>query len=165
MKNSACVWYLTRKPRVIFTSFLSLLLQAISPMNYKPVWCLLYFPVDSNFQVSWQKRTWWKENRVPLLCGGLTPMFPQSSLSIKSSTKEMSWSVRGWNRWAGEETWDAHKWSEITSWTHCPSIISKHIRNEMTKWLNWIEQFLRGQFSVKYVHTFVKPIFWTLSVM
>ena len=37
-------------------------------------WCLLHFPVDSNFQESGQQRTWWKENRAPLLLGRLTPV-------------------------------------------------------------------------------------------
>ena len=54
---------------------------------------------------------------------------PHSSL-FQSNPAPKGWPrVMGWDRLAGEGTWDVHRWSRITSWTHCMDIISKH-RNE-----------------------------------
>ena len=40
-----------------------------------------------------------------------------------------------------------------------------HKESDTTKWLTWIEQFLRGQFSVKCIHTFLQPISRIFPVM
>ena len=87
---------------------------------------------------------------------------------------------KDWRREEKETTADEmvrwHHWLDGREFEQAPGVGDEqgslvccspwgHKESDTTKWLTWIEQFLRGQLSVKCIHTFLQPISRIFPVM
>ena len=60
-----------------------------------------------------------EKEQIPTSAGRAHSHVPSSSLSQSNLTLKGWPEWWGWDRWAGEGTWDVHRWSAMVSWTHC----------------------------------------------
>ena len=119
VRNAAHVQNLPRKSRVIFTSFGGFIFT-----------CYFFHELETSIVPS--TLSYWlyrpgirtagetiEKEQIPTSAGRAHSHVPSSSLSQSNLTLKGWPEWWEWDRWAGEGTWDVHRWSTMVSWTHC----------------------------------------------